>query len=201
MFQKQGLFLHRKWWLDGLMPVNHASQCPAGFLSHTHLATCLLPRPVLRDLFLPSPCTGRSVLLGGGRKGWKIQVPPAPCIRSVLMATLAGEAPWLLLHKTLEMTLGQPCCCSSSPISPRHAIVPPPLGICRTYLIRIASNSEVLKASTKAQRHASTPTPPKLLHRVSLQKRLQAPFKIRHDSWDPACPGRTDCLGESISSN
>lgn len=155
-----------------------------------HLATCLLPRPGFQGPLSAKSSHGRrqvSSWVEGGRDG-RFRVPPAPCIRSVLMATLAGEAPWLPLHKTLEMTLGQPCCCSSSPISPRHAIVPPPLGICRTYLIRIASNSEVLKASTKAQRHASTPTPAKATHRVSLQKRLQAPFKIRHALGTPPAP-------------
>ena len=77
------------------------------------------------------------------------------------------EAPWLPLHKTLEMALGWPCCCSSSPISPRHAIVSPPLGIHRTHLIRIASTA---RSSEPAPRHKDIlpPHPPPKLPTGSL---------------------------------
>lgn len=50
------------------MPVNHVSQCPAGFLSHAHtwpLAFCR--DQASRDLFLPSPRTGA----GKCPPGWR----------------------------------------------------------------------------------------------------------------------------------
>ena len=122
--------------------VNHMSQCPRRISKpHPHLATCLLPRLGFQGPLSAESSQGHRQVSSwgeGGRDG-RFRVPPAPSIWSVLMATLAGEAPWLPLHKTLEMTLGQPCCCPSSPISPRHGIVSPPLGIRRTHLIRIAS--------------------------------------------------------------
>ena len=155
---------------------------------HPHLATCLLPGPGFQGPLSANYSQGpRQVSSWGeGKRDGRFTVPPASSIWSVPMATLACEAPWLPLHQTLEMTLGQPCCCSSWPISPRHVIVLPPLGICRTHLNRIASNSEVFKASTKAQRHPALPL--KATHRVSLQKRLQAPFKIRRAPGTPPAP-------------
>ena len=147
--------------------VNHVSQCPAGFLSHAHtwpLAFCHDRLPGTSFCQVLARAQASVLLGGGGVVGWdgRFRVPPAPSIWSVLMATLAGEAPWLPLHKTLEMTLGRPCCCPSSPISPRHAIVSPPLGIRRTHLIRIASTARFSEPAPGHKDILPPHPPPKL---------------------------------------
>lgn len=115
--------------------------------------------------------------------------PWQPCWGLVL----AREASLVPLHQTRKMTLGRPCRCPSSPVPQRRAFVFSPLGMCQTRLNRIVSTRGVLKAGSEAQRDPA----PRATHRAFLHKRLHS-LLDQTRFWDPACPSRTDCLGESI---
>ena len=102
----------------------------AGTTFKPHLAVCPLPGPGFRGPLSASSTSLSRICKGlwrpllwrgsqgeGGREGGKIQDATFSFhSETVPMATLAHEAPWVvLLHETLKMTLGQPCCSSSHP--------------------------------------------------------------------------------------
>lgn len=94
----------------------------AGATFKPHLAFCPLPGPGFKGPLSASSFSLQALqgpvappalegVPGGGREGGKIQDATFPFhSETVPMATLACEAPRVLLHQALKTTLGQPCC-------------------------------------------------------------------------------------------